>query len=132
MANTKASSKDTGGAPQPVIYTSLRAPNKSRGRIATFAVRLCGGRVDSYNYRSKHDGREMTGHKFELWLVGTDSHDYCVGYVKGSEGECKAAKEHDRACRAGRACTGETRERACCSCGLSGEKSGVYVTVKRL
>ena len=93
MANTKPASKDSGGAPQPVMYTSLRALNKSSGRLATFAVRLCDGRVDSYTYRSKHDGREMTGHKFEVFLVGTDAHDYCVGYVKGTEGECKAAKQ---------------------------------------
>ena len=35
----------------------------------------------------------MTAHKFEIWLVGTDANDYCIGYVKGSEAECKKAKQ---------------------------------------
>ena len=76
-----ASSKDTSGASQPAPYTSLRHLNKSSGKLATFAIRLCQGRVETYTYRSRYDNRDMTAHKFEIWLVGNDASDYCIGYV---------------------------------------------------
>ena len=86
-----AGSKDTSGASQPAPYTSLRHLNKSSGKLATFLVRLCQGRLEAYSYRSRYDNREMTAHKFEMWLVGEDANDYCIGYLKGSEAECKKA-----------------------------------------
>ena len=70
----------------------LQALNKSSARVATFAVRPCGGRVVRYTYTSKKDQRAVTAHKFEAWLVGNNPQDYCIGFVKGSEAECNQAK----------------------------------------
>jgi hypothetical protein len=75
----------------------LQALNKSSARIATFAVRPCGGRLAQCTYTSKKDQRSVTAHKFEAWLVGNNPQDYCIGFVKGSEAEWQRAKEryHD-------------------------------------
>ena len=35
----------------------------------------------------------MTAIKFEVWLVGNAAKDYCIGFVKGTEKECKDAKK---------------------------------------
>ena len=45
-----------------------------------------------YIYTSKKDQRAVTAHKFEVWLVGNNPQDYCIGFVKGSEAECNQAK----------------------------------------
>ena len=66
--------------------------NKNSARVATFAVRPCGGRVARYTYTSKRDQRAVTAHKFEVWLVGNNPQDYCIGFVKGSVAECNQAK----------------------------------------
>ena len=71
----------------------LQALNKNSARVATFAVRPCGGRVAQYTYTSKRNQRAVTAHKFEVWLVGKNPQDYCIGFVKGSEAECKNAKK---------------------------------------
>ena len=70
----------------------LQVLNKSSARVATFAVRPCGGRVVQYTYTSKRDQREVTAYKFEVWLIGNNAQDYCIGFVKGSEQECNLAK----------------------------------------
>ena len=70
----------------------LQALNKSSARVATFAVRPCGGKVVRYAYTSKRDQRAVTAHKFEAWLVGNNPQDYCIGFVKGSEAQCNQAK----------------------------------------
>ena len=71
----------------------LHALNKSSARVAKFAVRPWKGRVESYTFISKRNGQEVTAHKFECWLIGNIAQQYCVGFVKGTETQCKAAKE---------------------------------------
>ena len=44
-----------------------------------------------YTYANRKDGRTITAHKFEAWLVGDDPTDYCVGFVKGDKVTCQAA-----------------------------------------
>ena len=70
----------------------LQALNKSSAPLATFAVRLSGGRVVKYAYTSKKDQKAVTAYKFEACLVGNSPQDYCIGFVKGSEAECNQAK----------------------------------------
>ena len=36
----------------------------------------------------------MKAYKFEVFLVGTNAQDYCIGFVKASEAECKKAMEN--------------------------------------
>ena len=71
----------------------LQALNKSSARVAAFAVRPCSGQVGQYTYTSKNDQRTVTASKFEVWLVGNAAKDYCIGFVKGTEKECKDAKK---------------------------------------
>ena len=70
---------------------SLKALSKSSARIATFAVRLSDGAVETYTYPNKRTGEEITAHKFEISLVGSNAQEYCRGYVKASEAECRKA-----------------------------------------
>ena len=70
----------------------LRALHKNSARVATFAVRPCCGQVVQYTYTSKKDQRTVTAYKFEAWLIGKNPQDYCIGFVKDSEAECKNAK----------------------------------------
>ena len=70
---------------------NLKALTKSSARIATFAVRLCDGAVENYTYTHKKTGQQTTAHKFEVSLVGNNPQEYCKGYVKASEEECKKA-----------------------------------------
>ena len=49
--------------------------------------------MESYTFISKRNGQEVTAHKFECWLIGNNAQQYCVGFVKGTEAQCKAAKE---------------------------------------
>ena len=72
---------------------NLKALTKSSARVATFAVRFSGGAVEKYSYQEKKTGADKTGHKFETFLVGNNPQEYCRGYVKGSEQECKKAAE---------------------------------------
>ena len=65
--------------------------NKTSARIATFAVRPCGGHVVNYTYNSRRDQKPVTAYKFEVWLVGNDAKNYCIGYLKGSRAECEQA-----------------------------------------
>ena len=58
--------------PRMAALQPLQALNKSSARVATFAVRPCGGRVARYTYTSKKDQRAVTAHKFEAWVVGTN------------------------------------------------------------
>ena len=34
-----------------------------------------------------------TAFKFDVWLVGQNPQEYCIGYVKGPKAECNKAKE---------------------------------------
>jgi len=70
---------------------NLKALTKSSARIATFAVRLCDGAVENYTYTHQQTGQQTTAHKFEVFLVGSNPQEYCKGYVKASEEECKKA-----------------------------------------
>ncbi len=84
----------SGGASQPAIaLQELQHLNKSSGKIATFAVRLWGGRVVDYQYKRRPDYQLVTQHKFEVWLVGSNPQAYCIGYVKGTETVCNRAKQ---------------------------------------
>ena len=44
-----------------------------------------------YTYMSKRDQQTVAAHKFEVWLVGNNPQDYCIGFVKGSDAECNKA-----------------------------------------
>lgn len=83
---------NSGGASQPAgALQPLGALNKSSARLATFAVRLCGGRVVEYTYKNKKDNQEVKAQKFEVWLVGQNPEHYCIGYVKSSVRVCQEA-----------------------------------------
>ena len=58
---------------------------------ATFAVRLSDGAVETYTYPQKKTGQEIAAHKFETFRVGSNPQEYCRGYVKASEAECRKA-----------------------------------------
>ena len=76
----------SGGASQPAIaLQELKHLNKSSAKIATFGVRLWGGRAAQYQYKRRPDNLLVTQHKFEVWLVGLNPEAYCSGYVKGTE-----------------------------------------------
>ena len=70
----------------------LHALNKSSARVAKFAVRPWKGHVESYTFISKRTGQEVTAHKFECWLIGNNAQQYCIGFVKGTEVQCKVAQ----------------------------------------
>ena len=72
---------------------NLKALSKSSAKVATFAVRLSDGGVESYTYANKSIGVKTTVYKFEVFLVGTNPEEYCKGYVKGKESECDKAAE---------------------------------------
>jgi hypothetical protein len=65
-------------------FVDLSALNKSSAKVATFAVKLAGARVNQYTYVSKKDAKTVTANKFEVWMVGSKPESYCIGYVKGS------------------------------------------------
>ena len=65
----------------------LHALSRASAKFATFTVRASGGRLISYTYPSKTNGKDMTAYKFEVCLVGRNPQEYCLGYVKGKEGE---------------------------------------------
>ena len=71
----------------------LKSLNRSSARVAIFTVRTCGGRIISYSYSAKADSSQKKVVKFECWLVGPNAEEYCIGYFKGSEAECKKAKQ---------------------------------------
>ena len=72
--------------------TDLGALNKSSGKIVKFGVRLCDGEASEYTYNRKSDMMQITGRKFETYLVGSKPEAYCVGYVKGSAAAVEQAK----------------------------------------
>ena len=74
-------------------FQPLQALNKNSARLATFAVRLCGGRIGSYSFTKKSTGQNVNMYKFEMWLVGTQAEDYCIGFVRGSQQECLRTKD---------------------------------------
>ena len=69
---------------------NLKALTKSSAKVATFAVRLTDGGLETYTYLDKK-GQEITAHKFEVFLVGNKSEEYCRGYVKGTSSNCTQA-----------------------------------------
>ena len=75
-------------------YADIAALNKSSGKVATFAVRFVRVKTSEYTFTSKRDTKPVTQHKLEAWLVGTNAHAYCVGFVKGSQASVKEA--HDK------------------------------------
>ncbi len=56
----------------------LSALNKSSAKLASYAVRLAGGRVNQYTYTSKKDNACVTQNKFEVYLVGKDPQAYLL------------------------------------------------------
>jgi hypothetical protein len=74
-------------------YADIAALNKSSGKVATFAVRFVRVKASEYTFTSKRDTKPVTQHKLEAWLVGTNAHAYCVGFVKGSQATVKEAQE---------------------------------------
>ena len=70
----------------------LQALNKTSAKIATFPVRLTGGRVESYEYNSKKTGDKITAHKFEVFMIGLKATSYCKGFVKGSRSDVQEAQ----------------------------------------
>ena len=69
----------------------LKSLNKSSGKVATFAAKLCGGVVEQYDYLHKGNQQKVTAHKFEVTLVGRNPQDYCKGFVKASKEDCEKA-----------------------------------------
>ena len=69
----------------------LKSLNKSSARIATFAAKLCDGTVEKYTYFQKKSQQEVTAHKFEVTLVGSNPQEYCKGFVKASQEDCEKA-----------------------------------------
>ena len=69
----------------------LTALNKSSCKVATFAVRIFGGAVGSYTYKSRSNGADCTMYKFEAILIGTDASAYLRGYVKGTAAQTREA-----------------------------------------
>ena len=84
------------GASQPgskmAGYADMTALNKSSGKVATFAVRVVGGKTSEYTFTPKRDTKPVTQHKFEAWLIGLNAQGYCVGFVKGSQAIVKQAQ----------------------------------------
>ena len=60
----------------------LKSLNKSSARVATFAAKLCDGIVEKYTYFQKISQQQVTAHKFEVTLVGSNPQEYCKGFVK--------------------------------------------------
>ena len=54
--------------PRMAALQLLQPLNKSSARVATFAVRPCGGSRGT-TYTSNKDQRVVTAHKFEAWVV---------------------------------------------------------------
>ena len=85
------------GATQPgsamPLYADLRALNKSSSKVATFAVRVVGGKTVEYTFKSKRSDKDITQNKFEARLVGISSQHYCVGFVKGTAAQVQQAKD---------------------------------------
>ena len=71
----------------------LTALNKSSCKVATFAVRMFGGAVGSYTYKSRSNGADCTMYKFEAILIGTDASAYLRGYVKGTAAQAREASK---------------------------------------
>ena len=69
----------------------IGALNRSSAKVATFAVKLAGGKVIQYEYTSKKDGNKVTALKFEVWMIGENPAEYCIGYVKGNKAVCDKA-----------------------------------------
>ncbi len=71
----------------------LKSLSKSSAKVATFRVRLFGGRASQYTYTQKRgDQKLVTAHKFEARLVGVKPESYCIGFVKGSADAVAKAK----------------------------------------
>jgi len=70
----------------------LSVLSKSSAKLATFAVALHGGRVFEYSYDQKKDGKRITAHRFEVYLVGLKGESYCIGFLKDSQQQCEKAK----------------------------------------
>ena len=73
--------------------TPLQQLHKGSARTASFLVRVVNPKITNYEYVSKFQAKPKTGHKFECYLLGEDATSYCLGYVKGSEAETKAAAQ---------------------------------------
>ena len=65
----------------------MKALSKSSAKVATFVVKLSKGDVESYAYTNRK-GQDVTAHKFEVFLVGKKTEDYCKGFVKSTQSEC--------------------------------------------
>ena len=74
----------------------LTALNKSSCKVATFAVRMFGGAVGSYTFKSRSNGADCTMYKFEAILIGTDASAYLRGYVKGTAAQAREASKKFR------------------------------------
>ena len=92
MAPKKAveSGSASGGASQPAFALQpLQALNRTSSKVAIFAFRPCGGRVTTYSYKKKGTETTVTAYKFEVWIVGINGQEYCIGQVKDNEEACQ-------------------------------------------
>ena len=71
---------------------NLSVLSKSNAKLATVAVALHGGRVFEHSYTQKKDGKLITAHRFEVYLVGLKGESYCLGFVKASQQQCQKAR----------------------------------------
>ena len=64
---------------------SLAEFNKSSAKVGRFRVKVCLGRVETYEYEKKSTKETITAFKFECVLVGDDPTDYIAAFVKGTK-----------------------------------------------
>ena len=72
---------------------SLAEFNKSSAKVGRFRVKVCLGRVETYEYEKKSTKETITAFKFECVLVGDDPTDYIAAFVKGTKKQVDDAKE---------------------------------------
>ena len=73
--------------------TDLAAMNKTSIKFASWLVRVANAHSISYTYTSKKTTKEVTGHKFQCFLVGGSEIAYALAVLKGTENEVATAKK---------------------------------------
>ena len=71
----------------------LSSLNKSSAKVVAFPVSMAMGNLVEYTYPSKKNNGTVKAQKFEVYVVGKNPGDYCIGFVKGPMEECRKAQE---------------------------------------
>ena len=77
----------------PGVSTDLTTINKTTVKFATWAARVTYAHAYDYTFFSKKLNKEVTAHKFQCSLVGTDETAYVSAVLKGTKQEVAAAKD---------------------------------------